>query len=262
MNAASEADVVEALQRLRRPAPDSVLPGVLAASGLGHRYATVAGPLGPLYVAWSKDGVSAVAPAADDRHFEKLFSDRVGGVLIRADDVPARMARSIRRVLETGRLGALTVDLSGLTDFQREVLRATAAVPKGELRPYGWIAREIGRPGAARAVGSALNKNPVPVLIPCHRVGRSDGSIGEYAFGEEMKRSLLRSEGLDPEALEADAARGIRFVGSDTTHIYCLPTCRNAKRIMPAHRREFRGASGAQDDGYRPCKVCRPVVAA
>jgi methylphosphotriester-DNA--protein-cysteine methyltransferase len=77
-----------------------------------------------------------------------------------------------------------------------------------------------------------------------------------------MKRSLLRSEGLDPDALDADAVRGVRFVGSDTTHIYCLPTCRNAKRITPAHRREFRGASGAQQDGYRACKVCRPVVAA
>jgi O-6-methylguanine DNA methyltransferase len=129
------------------------------------------------------------------------------------------------------------------------------------MRPYGWIAREIGRAGAVRAVGSALSKNPVPVLIPCHRVGRSDGTVGEYAFGEQMKRALLRAEGADPERLEALATHGVRFSGSDTTHIYCLPTCRHARRTTQRHRVHFASTRDATAAGYRPCKVCRPAAA-
>ncbi len=139
---------------------------------------------------------------------------------------------------------------------------ATTSIPRGEMRSYGWIAKELGRSGAVRAVGSALNRNPIPVLIPCHRVGRSDGTIGAYAYGPEMKRALLGSEGLDAGELDERAARGVRLVGSDTTHIFCVPTCRNAKRITGRHRVEFHSQASAETSGYRPCKVCRPAAAA
>ena len=75
----------------------------------------------------------------------------------------------------------LQFDLRRLSPFERDVLRKTLEIPRGEARTYGWIAREIGRPGAVRAVGSALNKNPIPLLIPCHRVVRSDGQIAAQA---------------------------------------------------------------------------------
>jgi O-6-methylguanine DNA methyltransferase len=74
-------------------------------------------------------------------------------------------------------------------------------IPAGQVRPYGWIASEIGRPKAVRAVGTALGRNPVPLLIPCHRVVRTDGRVGDYAFGPPAKRALLAAEGLDPDAL-------------------------------------------------------------
>jgi O-6-methylguanine DNA methyltransferase len=254
--------VGSALEQLRTTAPPTVLPRVLAATGLADRYTTITGPTGPLYVAWSDQGVSAVAPATDDREFEDTYAARVGRSAVRDDAIPQRLANGILRTIESGKLGRLPVDLSELTPFQRQVLETTATIPRGELRSYGWVAREMGRPGAVRAVGSALNRNPVPVLIPCHRVGRSDGTVGEYAFGPEMKRELLRFEGLDPDALDDDAARGVRLVGSDTTHIFCVPTCRNARRITDAHRVEFRSESGAAGAGYRPCKVCRPAAAA
>ena len=115
-------------------------------------------------------------------------------------------------------------------------------------------------PGAVRAVGSALSKNPVPVLIPCHRVSRSDGHLGEYAYGPEMKRSLLAAEGLDPDEVETLAGRHVRYVGSDSTGIFCHPTCRAARRITSAHRVEFRSETAAENAGYRPCKVCRPAA--
>ncbi len=145
--------------------------------------------------------------------------------------------------------------------FQRKVLEKCAEIPPGEIRPYGWIAREIGNPGAVRAVGTALGRNPVPVLIPCHRVVRTDGKIGNYAYGSPMKRSLLEREGLDPDEIEALAGRGVRLIGSDTTGIYCYPTCRHARRIRDVHRVEFRTESDAEAAGFRPCKICRPAAA-
>lgn len=81
-----------------------------------------------------------------------------------------------------------------LTEFQKKVYQATKTIPKGEVRTYGWIANMIGQPGAARAVGNALNKNPFPVIVPCHRVVASDG-LGGFASGLKRKKELLRSEG-------------------------------------------------------------------
>jgi O-6-methylguanine DNA methyltransferase len=254
------ADVITSLGMLAKTAPDDLVPAVLVAAGLAHRYARLPGPTGELVVTWGAQGVSAVAPVTDAATFGDAFEDRPGRRFFAADALPERLEGLVRQVVDTGKLGNLPVDLSGLTPFQQSVLRVTATIPPGELRPYGWIAREVGRPGASRAVGSALNRNPVPVLMPCHRVGRSDGTIGEYTFGSEMKRDLLRYEGLDPDVIDADAGRGVRLIGSDTTHIFCLPTCRNAKRITEAHRVELGSEKKATGLGFRACKVCRPAA--
>jgi O-6-methylguanine DNA methyltransferase len=82
-----------------------------------------------------------------------------------------------------------------LTPFQLKVLEATARIPKGETRTYKQIAAQIGRPRACRAVGNALNRNPLPIKIPCHRVVRSDGDIGDYGKGRAAKVRLLKMEG-------------------------------------------------------------------
>lgn len=86
------------------------------------------------------------------------------------------------------------LDLSGSTGFQRSVWRATRSIPYGETRSYGWIAVQIGRPKAPRAIGQALKSNPLPVIIPCHRVIGSDGTLGGFGDGLEMKKYLLRLE--------------------------------------------------------------------
>ena len=96
-----------------------------------------------------------------------------------------------------GRRSSFTVpvDLSRLSEFQRAVLAAAQEIPFGEVRPYRWVAELIGRPRAVRAVGTALGDNPVPILIPCHRVIRSDGtSLGGYMFGLSIKDQLLALE--------------------------------------------------------------------
>ncbi len=87
------------------------------------------------------------------------------------------------------------LDLSLASPFAQQVLRATARIPYGEVRPYAWVAREIGRPKAFRAVGQALHINPLAPIIPCHRVIASDNTLGGYGGGPEMKEWLLRLEG-------------------------------------------------------------------
>jgi len=81
-----------------------------------------------------------------------------------------------------------------LTLFQKKVYTVVKKIPLGEVRTYAWVAKMAGKPAAARAVGNALNKNPFPIIVPCHRVVPKDGSIGEYAFGKDLKKKLLEIE--------------------------------------------------------------------
>jgi len=247
--------IEEALAGLRRPAPDTLMERVLVGTSLADAYTTVEGPVGPLYVAWNERGVTACVPVAAVAAFPASHRRPA----FPAAAPPAWLAGPLARTLETGRLADLPVDLEDVGEFRRLVLSACATIPPGEIRPYQWIAREIGRPAAVRAVGTALAKNPVPILIPCHRVVRADGRIGNYAFGSDMKRALLRREGVDPDDVERLARRGVRFLGSDTTGIYCYPTCKHARRITDEHQVAFRSTAQAAAAGYRPCRVCRPA---
>lgn len=252
--------ITQELERLATVAPEAILDGALDAVGLlADEFTLVDGPIGAAYVSWSSKGVTAFVPqtiVASPQDFAAMHPRPATYV----DAPPPRLANHLDRALETGKLGKLPVDLDSLGEFQRKVLEKCAEIPPGEIRPYGWIAAEIGNPGATRAVGTALGRNPIPILIPCHRVVRSDGTIGKYAWGSEMKRELLRSEGLDPKAIEATAHRGTRVVGTETTGIYCYPTCRHAKRSFTRYRVEFRSAAEAEGEGYRACKVCRPAA--
>jgi len=85
-------------------------------------------------------------------------------------------------------------DIRHLPGFTRSVLELTAKIPYGEVRSYGWMARKLRKPKAARAVGNALARNPVPIVIPCHRVVRNDGTIGGFALGSGWKKKLLDLE--------------------------------------------------------------------
>lgn len=89
------------------------------------------------------------------------------------------------------------IDLSGATAFQREVWEATMLIPYGETRSYKWVAEQINKPGAVRAVGQALGRNPLPIVIPCHRVLTSRGELGGYSGGIETKKYLLQLEAAD-----------------------------------------------------------------
>lgn len=95
-----------------------------------------------------------------------------------------------------GTLSNILKDVN-VSEFEKKVYKAVSRIPEGEVRSYKWIAQAIREPKAARAVGGALNRNPCPKMIPCHRVIKTDGSIGGYVKGVAAKRRLLIAEGVD-----------------------------------------------------------------
>jgi O-6-methylguanine DNA methyltransferase len=256
----SNDTIVDALAGLRAAAPATVRLGALVEVGLADRYAEIVSPLGPTFVAWNGRGVSWVGAGRDAASFEARASAHTGRPIARAEALPPKLARAIERRLAGDRRAKIELDLRGSTAFEVAVWRKALEIPRGEVRPYGWVAAEIGRPKAVRAVGTALAHNPVPLVVPCHRVVRSDGTIGQYSMGgPDAKRRILAAEGLDAGRLESEAAAGVRFIGSDTTHIVCHPTCRDARRVTERHRIPFASLATAAAAGYRPCKHCRPV---
>lgn len=260
---APASDLEVALAGLAVTAPATLAPAALVAVGLADAWAELPSPLGPIAIAWNGRGIAWVDRAGDPAAFEARVVERVGRPIHRVDAVPAALARAVEARIAGDRRRTIPLDLRGRTDFEVAVWMKALEIPRGEVRPYGWIAAEIGHPRAVRAVGTALAHNPVPLVVPCHRVVRSDGSIGQYSLGgPAAKRTILATEGLDPDGLEADARRGLRFLGSDTTRIVCLPSCHNARRITTRHRVPFRSLAAATAAGYRTCRACRPASGA
>ena len=130
----------------------------------------------------------------DDAHYDGPGHDdskprRAGEYLHEAHTQLMQFLRRRRRVLD------VPVDLSSGTPFQRQVWRAIVRIPYGRVRSYRWVADRVGGSHYARAVGSALGANPVPIIVPCHRVVTSQGSLGGFTGGLPVKRRLLELEG-------------------------------------------------------------------
>ncbi len=260
-NACLADDAAGGLSSLAVPAPAHVAEDVLVEVGLADRMAPIPSPLGTVWVAWNGRGVSEVVLAEDGPSAAARHETRTGRQTSLAASLPPTLADAVSRRLAGERRVRIPLDLRGRSGFEVAVWTKALDIPRGEVRPYGWIAAEIGRPKAVRAVGTALGRNPVPLVVPCHRVVRTDGSIGQYSLGGPgNKRAMLAAEGLDPDALEGAARRGERLLASATTGIVCWPTCRNAKRIEARNRVPFRTLREAIAAGYRACRVCRPTA--
>jgi O-6-methylguanine DNA methyltransferase len=116
-----------------------------------------------------------------------------------AEDAPDRIVKQLQRYAAGERVTFhVALDWSQHTPFRQSVWRTTLGIPYGETRSYQWVAQEIGRPRAARAVGQALAANPMPIVVPCHRVLASDGGLAGFGGGLDMKRRLLALEQADP----------------------------------------------------------------
>jgi len=159
-------------------------------------YCAVATPIGRVLVAATAAGLVRVSFRQSEASFAAELRRQLGIDVVRSPQRTAGIVHQLRSYFAGERQAFdVQVDLRQLTPFQRRVLAATARVPAGRVVSYGDIARRIGQPRGSRAVGQALGKNPIPIVLPCHRIIASGGKIGGYGGGLAMKRKLLRLEG-------------------------------------------------------------------
>lgn len=159
-------------------------------------YDVMDSPLGPLWIAVGPRGVLAIHyGASPDAHGLARISRTYGPAVLPDRRSCDRVFSELDQYFARRRRSFdLAVDLTPLTPFQRRVLAATALVPYGELTTYRQVARRAGNEQASRAAGAAVGTNPIPIVIPCHRVVASDGSLGGYSGGLSAKRRLLALE--------------------------------------------------------------------
>ena len=176
---------------------DENLRARAAAEGLlDVAYDLADSPVGPLLVAATPRGVCRISFDPDaDREVDVL--SRLHGVrVLRSPRAVAPVRRELDDYFERRRRAFdVAVDVAALPSFQRLVLEELVRVPYGETATYGGLAARVGRPRAARAVGGALNRNPIPIVLPCHRVVGAGGRLVGYAGGLERKQALLALEG-------------------------------------------------------------------
>jgi methylated-DNA-[protein]-cysteine S-methyltransferase len=153
-------------------------------------------PVGRLYVGFKENRIAYIG-------FD--MGDPIDAVRARVEtrlrrpvsigEAPSWLRPTLDRFFATWSVDDRMLDISDLTPFEQAALRAAARIPPGEVRSYAWVATQIGRPRAARAVGRVMARNPVPLLLPCHRVVDSSGGLHNYYYGLDMKARLLKMEG-------------------------------------------------------------------
>jgi methylated-DNA-[protein]-cysteine S-methyltransferase len=255
------------------PAPAEVAAGARARleARLGElkrrivTYRIFPSPLGNILIALSDRGVSLVEYLG--RHRDLAYS-----CLSRRPDVEAiedgaeleALSRELLEYLEGKRTRLdWPLDLRlARSDFHRTVLRATAGIPHGAVMSYAGVACEVGKPSATRAVAQALRHNPLPIVIPCHRVIGSSGSLTGYAGDKiDLKERLLAVEGVSTVKAphHARVPRGAMYVRYPGDSSYCLPTCPSLGTLEHPHRLVFFGSrERAEAAGLAPCSTCRP----
>jgi methylated-DNA-[protein]-cysteine S-methyltransferase len=215
-------------------------------------------PLGPLLVCVSTRGIALI-------HFLKHAADLEAAMAklsrdfdpIPDDNAARRVADEISHFMD-GDEAALRseIDLSLVkAPFQRRVLELLVQVGPGAILTYSSLAAWAGAPNASRAVGGAMHDNPIPVYVPCHRVVRSDLSLGGYGGGLDIKHRLLCVEGFSFTPAGSVGEEGVVW-GNRSARIFCRPGCRALARADRANALLFRDATRAAQAGMRPCRIC------
>jgi methylated-DNA-[protein]-cysteine S-methyltransferase len=165
-------------------------------------YASFPLSIGAFYVAYGPDGPAFATIASSPASFERDAARYLGG-RVRPGSAPLWLSNAVEAAFAKHEVFRGQVDLTRVGPFEREVLGVLRRIPAGAVKTYGEVAKTLGQPGAARAVGAACARNPLPLLIPCHRVVRSDGGLGGFSLrgGVALKRRLLEAEGALPTLL-------------------------------------------------------------
>jgi methylated-DNA-[protein]-cysteine S-methyltransferase len=221
-------------------------------------------PIGPLLIAKSEQGVVLVEYLESARGATASRALRRAGVEI-LEDV-AETETFYQQILEylageRTRLGWPLDYRLATSDFQREVLQVTGALPYGAVTSYARLAREMGRPTATRAVAQALRHNPLPLVVPCHRVVGGTGALTGYAGDNlPLKERLLALEGV-PVAhtrRQPRIAREAMYVRADHDTEYCVPSCGSLSTLPLWRLTLFGSRERAESSGLAPCSACRP----
>ena len=221
-------------------------------------------PLGHILIAQSELGISLIEYLERGRSLKASRLSREPGVeMVEGGEDLETACRDLLEYLHGRRRRfEWPLDLRmARSDFQRSVLQATSAVPYGAVVSYAGLAQKVGKASATRAVAQALRWNPLPIVIPCHRVIGTSGALTGYA-GKKLglKRDLLSLEGV-PFTQEAGAP-AIRheamYVLYPGDREYCVPTCPSLDRRQPAPLTRFASREHAEAAGFVPCATCRP----
>ena len=168
---------------------------------IGESYAVFETAIGPCGIVWGERGIAAVQlPEASERETRvRLLRGRANA---REEQPPVDVQRAIDAIVallhgEQSDLSAIVLDMRGVPGFHARVFEIARTIPPGETRTYGSIATQLGEPGAARAVGQALGRNPFPIIVPCHRVLAAGGKVGGFSGsgGNATKLRMLAIEG-------------------------------------------------------------------
>lgn len=226
-------------------------------------YRVVPSPFGNILIARSEQGVLLVEYLGQGRRPDTSRLRHLHGLEVVEDrDEVERLSRELLEYIE-GRRTRLDwpLDLRLVrSEFHREVLRRTAEIPYGAVVSYAGLANDIGKPRAVRAAAQALRWNPVPIVIPCHRVVGSSGLLTGYAGGETSKKQrLLAVEGVPLTKARRDfrIARDAMYVVAPGETEYCLPSCPSSDPF-PRGGVLFGSRARAEAVGLAPCTTCRP----
>ena len=222
------------------------------------RVGVITSQLGRLLVAESDRGVAGIHFLWTDGAERMLAMLRKQFDLIENEPSARRIAAEIDSVFK-GDFSAMDrpVDLSLVeSDFKRRAYTQLRKIPPGAVITYHQLAATVGQPDAQRAIGTTMATNPIPIFVPCHRVIRSDGTIGNYGGGVDNKLKLLRAEGFE---VGRDLRLPVRAVmGHRRTGIFCRPDCSAGLRADPSRVLIYADSKCARHEGLRACKVCKP----
>jgi O-6-methylguanine DNA methyltransferase len=161
-----------------------------------HCYSEIDSKIGRLRIACSPKGIAAICLASGSRaEFENGYCRRFG-IKPEQGKIPEPFKRAVANAAAGLEYDPVPIDLTGLSEFQLKVLKTLRHVRRGKVQTYSWLAHKVGNPKAARAVGNTMARNPVPLLVPCHRVVPVSGGTGNYGLGKARKQELLQREGV------------------------------------------------------------------
>ncbi len=222
------------------------------------RVGVIDSPMGRLFIADGPRGILAIH-FMDGKGPDPLEMMRGKFDVVEDQAAADRIGDEIGRFVAGDRTALKhEIDLSLVeSDFKRRALTKLRKVPLGSVVTYQGLAAAVGAPDGQRAIGNAMGSNPVPIYVPCHRVIKSDLSIGNYGGGVDRKLKLLRAEGF---AVGKDLRVPARAVmGHQRTHIFCRPECSAAKRADIGRMFIFADPERARSAGLRACKMCHPA---